>query len=93
METAMTPATISKREQAQQIKFRACLAHAVRYKTRNKVKDQIKAAGNKVSNCSARELSQMAEEYLAQPGHQEILIQSVLPWVHELVFKPKPTRR
>ena len=86
-----TTTVLTARELAQQQKFRACLATAVLYKARNKVKDEIRARGDKVQLYSAKELSQMAEEYLAKPGHREILIQSVLPWVHELVFKP--TRR
>src|SRR5215471_13638736 len=45
------------RELAQQLKFRACLGHAVLYSARNKVKDQLRAAGLKISGFSARDPS------------------------------------
>ena len=78
---------MTARELAQQIKFRACLAHAVLYSARNRVKDQLRAAGLKVSHYSARDLTALAEEYLQH--HREELIQAVRPWVEELVFKSK----
>jgi len=77
------------REIAQQLKFRACLAHAVLFKARGKVKDQIRARGDKIAHYSAREITELANQYLAQPGHREILTQLVLPSVHERVFKTK----
>src|SRR5215469_2010048 len=75
------------RELAQQLKFRACLGHAVLYSARNKVKDQLRAAGLKISGFSARDLTALAEEYVQH--HREELIQAVTPWVEKLVFKTK----
>jgi hypothetical protein len=84
----MTTTTVSTaRELAQQIKFKACLAHAVLYSARNKVKDQLRAAGLKVSGFSARDLTALAEEYVQD--HREELIEAVKPWVEEMVFKSK----
>ena len=80
-----TTTVLTARELAQQIKFKACLAHAVLYSARNKVKDQLRAAGLKISGYSARDLTALAEEYVQH--HREELIQSVKPWVEELVFK------
>jgi len=71
------------RELAQQLKFRACLGHAVLYSARNKVKDQLRAAGLKISGFSARDLTALAEEYVQH--HREELIEAVTPWVKELV--------
>ena len=67
------------RELAQQLKFRACLGHAVLYSARNKVKDQL----IKISGFSARDLTALAEEYVQH--HREELIEAVTPWVKELV--------
>ena len=75
------------KELALQIKFRGCLAHAVLYRARNKVKDQLRAAGLKISGFSARDLTVLAEEYVQH--HREELIQAVRPWVEELVLKSK----
>jgi hypothetical protein len=77
----------TERELAQQLKFRACLAHAVLYSARNKVKDQLRAAGLKISGYSARDLTALAEEYVEH--HREELIQAVKSWVEEMVFKSK----
>ena len=75
------------RELAQQIKFRACLAHAVLFSARNRVKDQLRAAGLKISGYSARDLTALAEEYVQH--HREELIKAVTPWIEEMVFKSK----
>jgi hypothetical protein len=85
--TNPTATVLTAREVAQQIKFRACLGHAVLQSARNKVKDQLRAAGLKVSGFSARDLTALAEEYVQH--HREELIQAVRPWVEELVFKSK----
>ena len=82
-----TATTMSAKELALQIKFRGCLHHAVLYRARNKVKDQLRAAGLKISGYSARDLTVLAEEYVQH--HREELIEAVTPWVHELVFKTK----
>ena len=87
MTTAAAVPVMTAREVAQQIKFRACLAHAVLYRARNKVKDQLRAAGLKVSHYSARDLTALAKEYVRH--HREELIEACRPWVHELVFKSK----
>jgi hypothetical protein len=51
-----TATTLSKRELAQQIKFRGCLATAIRHhRARNNVKADLRAAGIKVRDFSARE--------------------------------------
>ena len=85
--TTATTTVLTARELAQQQKFRACLAHAVLYSARNKVKDQLRAAGLKISGYSARDLTALAEEYVQH--HREELIQAVTPWVEKLVFKTK----
>jgi hypothetical protein len=82
-----TATTMTAKELAQQIKFRGCLHHAVLYRARNKVKDQLRAAGLKISGYSARDLTALAEEYVQH--HREELIEAVTPWVKELVFKTK----
>jgi hypothetical protein len=73
------------RELAQQLKFRACLGHAVLYSARNKVKDQLRAAGLKISGFSARDLTALAEEYVQH--HREELIEAVTPWVRNWCHK------
>ena len=84
----MTTATVmTARELAQQQKFRACLATAVLFKARGRVKDQLRAAGLKISGYSARDLTALAEEYVEH--HREELIQAVKSWVEEMVFKSK----
>jgi len=90
METTAT--VMTAREAAQQIKFRACLHTAVLHKARTKVKDQIRAKGDKVHHYSAREISELAERYLAEPGHREVLMELVRPWVTEMIFKTQPKR-
>ena len=85
METTAT--VLTARELVQQQKFRACLAHAVLYSARNKVKDQLRAAGLKISGYSARDLTALAEEYVQH--HREELIKAVTPWIEEMVFKSK----
>jgi hypothetical protein len=82
-----TATTLTARELAQQQKFKACLTHAVLYRARNKVKDQLRAAGLKISHYSARDLTALAEDYVQH--HREELVQAVKPWVEELVFKSK----
>jgi hypothetical protein len=51
-----TATVMTAKELAQQIKFRGCLAHAVLYRARGKVKDQLRATGLKVSGFSGRDL-------------------------------------
>ena len=85
METTVT--VMTAREVAQQLKFRACLHHACLFRARGKVKDQLRAAGLKVSHYSAREISELAEDYVRH--HKEELIQSVTPWVTQLVFEKR----
>ena len=92
MTTATTATVMTAREVAQQIKFRACLHTAVLHKARTKVKDQIRAKGDKVHHYSAREITELAERYLAEPGHREVLMELVRPWVQELIFKTTPRR-
>ena len=87
MTTATTATVMTAKELAQQIKFRACLAHAVLFKARTRVKDQLRAAGLKISHYSAREITELAEDYVQH--HREELIEACRPWVHELVFKSK----
>ena len=87
METTAT--VMTARQLAQQIKFRGCLAHAVRYRARNKVKEQLRAAGLKISGFSAKDLSELAEKDLANPEYRQRLVDEVRPWVEELVFKSK----
>jgi hypothetical protein len=82
-----TTTTLSAKELALQIKFKGCLHHAVLYRARNKVKDQLRAAGLKISGYSARDLTVLAEEYVQH--HREELIEACRPWVEELVFKSK----
>src|SRR5215472_17354288 len=87
----MTTATVmTAREAAQQIKFRACLATAVLHKARSRVKDHIRAEGGKVHHYSASEITELAERYLAEPGHRESLMELVRPWVEALIFKTTP---
>jgi len=78
---------MTARELAQQIKFRACLHHAVLNRARSRIKDQLRAAGLKISHYSAREISELAEEYVHH--HREELMESVRPWVERMIFKPK----
>jgi hypothetical protein len=70
METTTT--VMTAKELKQQIQFKACLATAVLYKARGKVKDQLRAAGLKISGYSARDLTVLAEEYVQH--HREELI-------------------
>ena len=84
METVMTA-----RELRQQIAFRACLTTAVLHQARGKVKEKLRAANLKVHHYSAREITEMAEQWLAEPGHREIITQIVRPYVHEMIFKTK----
>ena len=85
METTAT--VMTAREAAQQIKFRAYLAHAVRFKARTRIKDQLRAAGLKVSHYSAREISELAEDYVQH--HREELTTAVRPWVEQMIFKKR----
>jgi len=78
---------MTAKELLQQQRYRACLAHAILYSARGKVKDQLRAAGLKVSGFSARDLTALAEEYVQH--HREELVQAVRPWVEELIFKTK----
>ena len=87
METTAT--VMTAKELLQQQRFRACLSHAVLYRARGKVKDQIKAEGRKVAHFSAREISAMAEELLKKPGERERMIADCEGWVRELVFKSR----
>jgi nucleoside-triphosphatase THEP1 len=82
MTTAMV---LTAREQAkalkQQIQYRACLATAVHHRARNKVKANIRAEGKKVHHFSMREINELAEELLKQPGQREAMIRDCEGWV------------
>ena len=80
------------RELKTAIQFRACLATAVLHKARTRVKEEIRAKGDKVHHYSARQISEMAERYLAEPGHREVLMELVKPWVTAMIFKTQPRR-
>ena len=68
----MTTATaMTAKELAAQIRFRGCVATLVRLSAKNKVKELLRAQGKKVHHYSARELAEMAEEYLAVAEHRE----------------------
>jgi hypothetical protein len=93
MTTTTTATVMTAREVAQQIKFRACLHHAVLNRARIRVKDQIRARGDKVHHYDARTISALAEELLRKPGEREKMIADCEGWVRELVFKAKRNRR
>jgi hypothetical protein len=85
METMAT--VMTARELVQQQKFRACLATAILFRARGKLKDQLRAAGLKISGYSARDLTALAEEYVQH--HREELVESRRPWVEQLIFKKR----
>jgi hypothetical protein len=87
---ATTATVMTAKELLQQQRFRACLHTAILHRAKGRVKENIRAKGDKVSHYSAREIAELAEQYLEQPGHKESITQLVLPWVHELIFKTRP---
>jgi hypothetical protein len=83
----LTAPAMTAKELKQQIQYRGALHTAVMHNARTRVKEQLRAAGLKVNHYSAREITELAEEYVQH--HREELIEAVRPWVRELVFKTK----
>ena len=78
----MTTATtvLSAKELALQIRYNACVRTFATHQARGKVKELIRAEGHKVSAYTARQISEMAEDYLAQ--HPE-LVAKARAWADE----------
>ena len=53
-------------EQEQTQRFRFAVAVMVRYRAKQVVKDQIRARGDKVHHYSAKDITELAENYVAQ---------------------------
>ena len=73
MENVIVP---TKRElatqQRYQQRYRCAVVTLMRYKAKDKVKEQLRAKGQKLQHFSCKELSLMAEDYLA--AHRDELI-------------------
>ena len=102
--SAVNPAAAWKRSQIIQLKerilkrlrqlkaaiqFRACVVTLAKLAARNKVKEQIRARGEKVSHYCAREISIMADDYLNDPAHREALIENARVLATQILAKSR----
>ena len=71
------------------IQFRACVVTLAKLAARNKVKEQIRARGEKVSHYCAREISIMADDYLNDPAHREALIENARVLATQILAKSR----
>ena len=76
----MEKTMMTAKELAAQIKFRARIATFVKLPARDRIKQRIRADGRKVSAYTARELSEMADEYLLDPAHRDELVAKAREW-------------
>jgi hypothetical protein len=87
--TTTATTIMTARELKAAIKYNACLATMVMFQARHWVKDNIRARGDKISHYSAREITELAEDYLAQPGRREAIVECVKPWIEDFLFKKR----
>jgi hypothetical protein len=78
---------MSARELLAQIRLRTATATFAQQAAKRRVKDQIRAEGRKVWDYTARDLTLMAEKYLAE--HREELIPQARIWAEEFLTKKR----
>jgi hypothetical protein len=84
----MENATVmTAKELKAQIQFRARIVTFVKLTAKNKVKDQIRARGEKVSQYFAKELAELADQYLMTAAHREELVALAREWVQEFMAR------
>ena len=79
---------LTAKELLAQQRLRAATATMARAKAKDKIKQQIRARGGKVSNYSFKELSQLADEYLS--AHREELMPQAAAMAEQIVRKLWP---
>jgi hypothetical protein len=81
----MSVEVIAARELARQIRLRTATATFAHQAAKRRVKDQIRADGGKIWDYTARDLTLMADQYLAE--HREELIPQARIWAEEFLTK------
>jgi hypothetical protein len=83
----MEKTVMTAKELAAQIKFRAAVVTFIKLQARDRIKQRIRADGQKVSAYTARELSEMADEYLLDPAHRDELVAKAREWAKDILTK------
>jgi len=81
----METTVLTARELAAQLRLRGAVATLAKQQAIRRVKQQVAAQGRRVHEFTARELSPMAEDYLAQ--HREELIAKAKVLAEEILAK------
>jgi hypothetical protein len=78
---------MTARELAAQIRLRTATATFAHQAAKRRVKDKIRADGGKIWDYTARDLTLLADQYLAE--HREELIPQARIWAEEFLSKKR----